>query len=282
MKVIGDNFSILLFLAILPVLIILLFVYYKDKNREPLLLLFKLFLSGFVSCGLVLFISGHMEAVTSLFSPSSSKNIFETFIYSFVGIALVEEISKWLMVYFIGYRNKEFDEVYDGLVYAVFVSLGFAFIENILYVVLSNSIKTAIVRALCAVPSHACDAIFMGHHMSIAKQYATKGNKKMVFKHLALSIIMPTFIHGIYDFCLMSGFQILVVVFAAFVVFMYYISLSTLKDMSLSNNKIQKLKHKYCKYCGELINQKEICPRCKKKQIIKRKFTLSSRPKEST
>ena len=277
MTVIGDNFSILLFLAILPILLILLFVYYKDKHKEPVFLLIKLFVSGFISCGLVLFISGYMEAVTGLFSPTTSKNIFETFIYSFVGIALVEEISKWFMVYFIGYYNKEFDEVYDGLVYAVFVSLGFAFVENILYVIMSNSIKTAIVRALCAVPSHACDAIFMGHHLSIAKQYSSKGDKKKTMKHIILSIVMPTFVHGIYDFCLMSGFQILVIVFAAFVVFMYFVSFSTLKDMSLSNSKIQKLKHKYCKYCGELINQQNVCPRCNKKQVMKRKIVVNSK-----
>lgn len=277
MTVIGDNFALLLFLAILPIIMILLFVYHKDKNKEPFLLLLKLFISGFISCGLVLFISGHMENITSVFSPSASKNIFETMIYTFVGIALVEELSKWLMVYFIGYHNKNFDEVYDGIVYAVFVSLGFAFIENILYVVFSNSISTAIVRALCAVPAHACDAIFMGYHLSIAKQYSTKGNRKKELKHLALSIIMPTFVHGIYDFCLMSGYQILLIVFAAFVVFMYFIAFSTLKDMSLSNNKIVKLKHKYCKYCGQLINQQAVCPRCKKPQVNKKKIVINSK-----
>lgn len=272
MTVVSGNMSVLLFLAIFPIIIILLFVYYNDKNKEPFFLLLRLFLSGFISCGIVLFVSGHLETFASVFSPTSSKNIYQTFIYSFVGVALVEEISKWFMVYAIGYHNKSFDEVYDGLVYAVFVSLGFAFIENILYVLISNSISTAIVRALCAVPSHACDAIFMGHHLSLAKQYAMKGNKRKERQQLLLSIIMPAFIHGVYDFCLLSGFKILIIVFAAFIVFMYFISISTLKDMSLSNNQIRNQKHKYCKNCGQLINQQEICPRCNARQIPDKKI----------
>lgn len=238
----NSNSSILLFLAILPVLIILIYVYSKDRNKEPFFLLIKLFISGFVSCGLVLFLSSYMENIASVFVPNASKNILEMVIYSFIGVALIEEFSKWFMVYAIGYYNKEFDEVYDGLVYAVFVSLGFAFIENILYVMISSSIETAIVRALCAVPSHACDAIFMGHHISIAKQYDVKGDKKKKRKHLLLSILMPTIIHGIYDFCLLSGYKILIITFTAFIVFMYYISISTLKDMSLSKRKINNEK----------------------------------------
>ena len=92
MTVVSGNMSVLLFLAILPIIIILLFVYYNDKNKEPFFLLLRLFLSGFISCGIVLFASGHLETFASVFSPTSSKNIYQTFIYSFVGVALVEEI----------------------------------------------------------------------------------------------------------------------------------------------------------------------------------------------
>ena len=83
---------------------------------------------------------------------------------------------------------------------------------------------------------------------------------------------MPTFIHGVYDFCLLSGFKILIIVFAAFIVFMYFISISTLKDMSMSNNQIRNQKHKYCKNCGHLINQQEICPKCGVRQFSHRKL----------
>ena len=269
----NDNTSILLFLAILPVLLILLFVYTKDKNKEPKMLLLKLFISGFISCGLVLFFSAYLERISDVFSPITSKDFFGKIMYAFIGVALVEEISKWIMVYLVGYNNKEFDELYDGLVYAVFVSLGFAFVENLVYVFVSSSIYTAVVRALCAVPSHACDAIFMGHHISIAKQYSIKRNKKKERIHLLLSLLMPTFIHGVYDFCLLSGYKILIIVFIIFIVVMYFISLSTLNETSTSNKNIKKISHRYCKYCGEVINQLPVCPKCKRKQyMIKKKI----------
>lgn len=265
MSVIRNNYSYLLFLAILPVIIILFYVYNKDKNKEPFFLLLRLFISGFLSCGIVLLISNKLGSLSSVFSATSSKNLVDTIIYSFLGVALIEEISKWIMVYLIGYKNKEFDEVYDGLVYSVFVSLGFAFVENILYVCISNSIQTAIIRAICAVPSHACDAVFMGYHISIAKQYKIKGNRKEEFKQLLLSIIVPTLIHGVYDFCLLSGYKILILVFAVFIVFMYYIAISTLDRMSLLNKKIVNTKNTYCKYCGSKINNEEKCPKCNNK-----------------
>ena len=272
----NDNTAILLFLAILPVLLILLFVYTKDKNKEPKFLLLKLFISGFISCGLVLFFSAYLERISDVFSPLVTKNFFGQIVYAFVGVALVEEISKWIMVYLIGYNNKEFDETYDGLVYAVFVSLGFAFVENLVYVFISSSIYTAVIRALCAVPSHACDAIFMGYHISIAKKYSIKRNKKKERIHLILSLLVPTVIHGVYDYCLLSGYKILIIVFIAFIIVMYFISVSTLNDLSESNKNIKKMSHRYCKYCGAVINQLPKCPKCKKKQfVIKKKKKIS-------
>ena len=267
MSEISSNISLLLFLGAFPVIIILLLVYYKDKNKEPIGLLMKLFIGGFISCGLVLMLSGLIENYLPVMSPSVPKNIFETLLYSFIGVALIEEISKWIMVYFISYYHKEFDEIYDGLVYSVFVSLGFAFIENILYVLVNNSIATAIVRAICAVPSHACDAIFMGYHISIAKQQSIYKNKRQEKRHLLLSIIMPTLIHGIYDFCLLSGYKSFIIVFLIFVVVMYFISINKLHDMSSTNKKIIGKKYMYCKYCGQVINHAKKCNHCGRNQF---------------
>ena len=73
-------------------------------------------------------------------------DFLETLLYSFVGVALVEEVCKWLMVYFAGYHNKQFNELYDIIVYAVFVSLGFAFYENLVYIYAKGTVTTAIIR----------------------------------------------------------------------------------------------------------------------------------------
>ena len=167
-----------LFLATIPVIIILLYVYNKDKNKEPLELLIKLFLSGFLACSLVLIASEVLNFLPFMDRSKNEINIIETFLYAFIGVALVEEVSKWIMVMLLGYNSNEYDEIYDILIYSIFVSLGFAFIENIIYVTTTQSIKTAIIRALSAVPSHACDAIFMGYFLSIAKQHSVNKNKK--------------------------------------------------------------------------------------------------------
>ena len=238
--------GIKLFLAVLPVILILLIVYNKDKSKEPLPLLLLLFTSGIGSCFLVLIISDFLERFLPFMNLNlETASFVQILLYSFIGVALVEECCKWLMVYVIGYHNKEFDELYDVLVYSIFVSLGFAFFENILYVWQSETIATALVRALSAVPSHACDAVFMGYYLSVAKQCAYKNRKDYETKNIILSILIPSLLHGIYDFCLMSGITILIVVFLVFVVFLYIISIKRLKLIASSNKKIVH-KNKFC------------------------------------
>ena len=195
---------------------------------------------------------------------SANKTFIDVLLYAFIGVALVEEFSKWVMTYMIGYNSREFDELYDGIVYDIFVSLGFAFVENIFYVINFSSINTAIIRAISAVPSHACDAIFMGYYLSIAKQYGLKGRKKLEKKNIRLSVLVPAVLHGIYDFCLMSGYNILVTVFMIFVVFLYILSIKKLNRLADHNKKI-RFKNKFCAKCGKIVTG-EFCSKCGTRQ----------------
>ena len=258
-------YILLLGLAVFPVIVILFFIYSKDRNKEPLSLLIKLFFAGFLSCILVFLISDAM----ALFLPFmrgtlSSKSFIDLLLYAFFGVALVEEFSKWSLTYLVGYNNREFDELYDGLVYSVFVSLGFAFVENILYVISSASIRTAFLRAISAVPSHACDAVFMGYYLSMAKQFAIRGRKKEEKIYLIKSVLVPAIIHGVYDYCLMSGITLFVVVFFIFVIFMYIFSLKKLRLLAKNNKKII-FKNKFCKNCGRPVTG-EFCSGCGTRQ----------------
>ena len=254
-----------LFLAILPVVLILLIVYNKDKAKEPLWLLILLFISGIGSCFLVLLVSGFLEKFLPFMKISlNEQTFFQTLLYAFIGVALVEECCKWIMTYLIGYNNKEFDEIYDIIVYSIFVSLGFAFFENILYVWQSSSIATAIIRAISAVPSHACDAVFMGYYLSVAKQCAYKKRTDLESKNIILSILIPTVLHGIYDFCLMSGMVVLIIVFLAFVIFLYVISIKRLKQIADSNKKLG-INNMFCSQCGNKIYG-NFCSRCGARQ----------------
>ena len=175
---------ILLIISILPIIIIGNYIYNKDKEKEPTKLLAKLFISGILSTIFVIVVSIILETLFPIFSNNTEElNTIELIVNVFIGIALVEEFSKWIVIYKIAYNHEEFNEFYDMIVYAAFVSLGFACIENILYV-LSNGIGTGILRAILSVPGHACDGIFMGYYLGLAKISKTNKREDLTKKNL--------------------------------------------------------------------------------------------------
>lgn len=143
----------LILLAVAPSIIIMIYIYIKDKfEREPFLQLLKNFLLGAtVSVGLTFALG---QFVKGLFPPLEGSSIVDMFIKAFIVVALVEEFSKYLIVRYVAQRNKEFDEPFDGIVYSVMVSMGFATLENVLYVY-SYGYETGLIRAFTAVPAHA-------------------------------------------------------------------------------------------------------------------------------
>ncbi len=230
------DISILLFLSILPVLLILLFIYSKDDAKEPIHLLLIFFTCGILSSFLVIQASDILSPILPFMNKlDGERTLLDIILYAFLGVALIEEICKWAMVYFIGYYHKEFEELYDIVVYAVFVSLGFACFENIFYILQLGNIKTAILRAISAVPGHACDAIFMGYYLSKAKVCRYKRQESLEKHNIISSIVVPTILHGIYDFCLMSGYEVFVLIFIIFITCLYIISFRKIKELSNDN-----------------------------------------------
>ena len=138
------------------------------------------------------------------------------------------------------------------------------FFENIVYVIPNTSVLTALVRGVSAIPVHACTGIFMGYYLSIAKQYAERNDKEEEKKNMFLSIIVPTVLHGIYDFCIMSNYTILLLVFLIFVIFLYVISIRKLKFMAEANRKFS-YRSKFCRNCGAPIRG-DFCGNCGTKQ----------------
>ena len=240
---------ITLFIAILPVYLIGLYVYKKDNEKESKKILTKLFLFGMLSCIPAAIIEALIEPI---FNITDNSNLIYLFLYVSIGIALVEELCKWFFVYNIGYNNKEFDQVYDILVYSIFVSLGFACFENFFYVFSNDGITTAFFRAITAIPGHASDAIIMGNYLGLAKLAEVNGEKQKSNKYLLFSIMMPTLIHSIYDYCLFSEQFIFIIIFAIFLIFTYIYSIRTIKHLAINNkylyNKIKQVN--YCTNCG--------------------------------
>jgi RsiW-degrading membrane proteinase PrsW (M82 family) len=173
----------LLIYSLLPVFIILGYVYFKDSDEpEPLGLLVKCFIGGILIGPLVLLLPDFSIA------PSTFQGEFITL---FIQGAVLEEFLKFVVLYLLIWRNSNFNQWFDGIVYAVFVSVGFAAIENILYV-LEGGIEVGVSRMLLAVPAHAMNAVAMGYFMSKAK-YTGR-----FFYHFP-AYLFPVFLHGSYN-----------------------------------------------------------------------------------
>ena len=251
---------VLFFVAVLPIFLIGRYIYRKDSEKESIGLLFKLFVSGIGSLFLTLifsFVCGIF--FPSIFADEGSFDLISLFFHVFFGIALIEEFSKWIFVYKIGYNNKEFDQVYDIIVYSVFVALGFAFIENIVYV-FEAGFTIGILRGIFTVPGHACDGFFMGYYLSFAKLYGMQGDSFKSKHYLRLSLLVPILLHGFYDYCLFSRNIILILLFIIFIITLYVITLKRIKKISLSNRKL-RYNYNFCPNCGSRVDN-DICGVC--------------------
>lgn len=256
---------LLIIIALLPVFIIATYVNSKDKNKEPAKLLVELFILGIVSCFLTVYVSNFLGKFIPFIDIDITKaNFIEVFLHAFIGVALIEEGSKLFMVYNIAYKNKEFDELYDIIVYSVFVALGFAAFENILYILDADSFiygaKIGVLRGLLAVPGHACDGLFMGYYLSLAKLAELQNKKQIAKKNFIKSLLIPTVLHGIYDFCCLSSHAIFILVFIVFIVFMYIVSIKRLKLLAV-NNRPLVIKPNYCGACGNPVTG-NFCGNC--------------------
>ncbi|MBG7613588.1 PrsW family intramembrane metalloprotease [Polaribacter sp. BAL334] len=188
----------LLLLAIAPAMIIILYIYFKDKfEKEPIGFLVKNFLMGAIVSVIITLL---LSIIANQFFPLTNEtSIFQQFIKAFFVVGFVEEFSKYIIVKFYAQKNDEFNEPFDGIVYAVLVSMGFAALENVMYV-FQYGVSTGIIRAFTAVPAHATFGILMGYFMGLAK---FSKNKQLLN---ITGLLVATFFHGAYDFFLFINF----------------------------------------------------------------------------
>lgn len=176
--------------AVAPGLSLLAYFYLKDRyETEPIHLVIRMFLFG------VLLVYPTMvlqNALTQEFGEG-------TFITSFLLSGGVEEFLKWFVLYHLIFRHQAFDEPYDGIVYAVAVSLGYATLENIIYAFLhAGSFSALMIRALLPVSAHALFGVMMGYYLGKAKFVPHK-----MQKYLWFSLLLPIFWHGLFDYILL-------------------------------------------------------------------------------
>ena len=178
-------------LAIAPGIAIALFIYFRDKyEKEPFGLLLKCFFAGFFVVVPVILIEEFLIS-TIVLEPT----ILHTAVDNFLFVGFTEEFCKYFCLYKIAYSKPDFNEPFDGIVYAVMVSMGFATSENIMYVV-DGGISVAILRIFSAVPAHASFGVLMGYFVGLSKF------RKHHVPYLIIGLSIATIFHGVYDFFL--------------------------------------------------------------------------------
>lgn len=180
--------------ALIPAIVLLGYIYWQDRQSpEPMWQLVKATLLGVLSIFLSLCISTPLQAIGIV--PEEIDSFWSAISTAFLGAALPEELAKLFILWLILRKNRFFDERMDGIVYAVCVSLGFAGLENILYVIGdADWMSVALSRAFFAVPGHFCFGVLMGYFYSLAHFCPSKRSY-----YIAMTIIAPIMAHGIYD-----------------------------------------------------------------------------------
>ena len=193
------NTLIILTAALLPAILLWLYIWKKDAQPEPTFWLVKAVMWGVVICIPVAILEFGIQSL--LFGEDGEPStLIGTTMDAFLVAAIPEETFKLFALWMVLRKNPYFDEHFDGIVYAVSVGLGFAALENICYVFGDEEwLSTAIVRALLAVPGHYAFAVLMGYYYSVY-HFVDRSPKTA-----ACILLVPVLVHGIYDAIAMSG-----------------------------------------------------------------------------
>jgi RsiW-degrading membrane proteinase PrsW (M82 family) len=213
---------LLLASALAPSAALLYYFYMRDKyEKEPRKYLLRAFLLGGAIVVPVLFV----EMTLNIFDMADSSLLSAGY-SAFVVAGLVEEAFKYLLFFLYIWKHREFDEMVDGIVYSVFISLGFATVENIAYV-LSSGFNTALIRSLTAVPAHALFGVAMGYYLGIAKFVSPKYQRK----YIRLGFLIPVLLHGVYDFILFSQRFHMLIFFIPYMLYLWRRGLKNVDEL---------------------------------------------------
>ncbi len=207
-------------ISLIPVALIVFVIYKLDLiEKENSKTLAVIFTGGCISYLVVKL----MTMILTKFLPfilTYNYDEFSVMLIAFGAIAFIEEFSKYLVLNIFTWKNKKFNEVYDGVLFGVLISLGFAVVENRFYL-LDADLSLLITRCIFSVPAHACFGIIMGYYYGYAKYYKSidfNTGRYLYNKYCGFFIAMV--LHGIYDYILSSTIENNVIIFLGFILFM--------------------------------------------------------------
>lgn len=258
------NQLIISLMALIPVILLCWYIYVKDRQeKEPLGLLMLLLVAGAAAYfpamweenALISVVDGAFSSkITHSLSGLAtyeSKSIYalHSFACGFGAIALVEEVMKWSLLYLITHKNRNFDHLFDGVVYAAFLSMGFAAAENVFYAV-RGGWSTFVLHSLTSVPGHLTFGVLMGLFYTMWRIYYIAGQREKElaisnaivlekpFKSgiwLAGSLVLPVILHGCYSFLKLFTSDIMTIVFYVFIVILYLICFVVVQRLSAAD-----------------------------------------------
>ena len=228
---------LLILAAVLPAAYLMIKVYRSDRlEPEPPGLVIGLVLLGMISTALAGGAERLGDAILRYLGAGEGTLAYNALFY-FLIVGPAEEGFKYAVLRWRTWRSPNFNCQYDGVVYAVFVSLGFALWENIGYVLMYGW-STAVARALTAVPGHACFGVFMGAWYGLAKSHERHGHAQYSKTCRYLAVICPVLLHGLYDLIATLDRSDLSLVFIGFIGVMFAAAYRTVKKLSRQDRYI--------------------------------------------
>ncbi|MBQ1423255.1 MAG: PrsW family intramembrane metalloprotease [Lachnospiraceae bacterium] len=221
---------ILIAAAVIPAIMLLNYIRKADRlEAEPPALIRRLVLLGLGATVLAALTESLGSAFLS-YVFSEGTLIHDLLMY-FIVVAVSEEGFKYLLMKKAPWNHPAFNCVFDGVVYAVAISLGFALWENIGYV-MQFGFGTAIVRAVTAVPGHASFGVFMGALYGAAKRASLYGDEVTSKKLRSQAVLLPVILHGLYDFIATGESGVYLVLFFVFIWLLFKKAKQTVKNLS--------------------------------------------------
>lgn len=225
-------------IAIIPAVIGIAAIYLTDRvDREPLKLLILTYILGALS------VIPSIVVEEILIKFNVFPGVLGAFFNAFIVAGLTEEYFKRLAITKLAYRTNYFNEKLDGIVYGVFSALGFATIENIIYVVFtySNNPSVGLYRGIFSVPAHGIFGVTMGYYLSLSR-FDTDGGRKKA--NLRKSLYMPIILHGTFNFILMADIPELTMLFIPYVLFLWWLNERKLSSFLYDSRNRIKIRRK--------------------------------------
>lgn len=223
--------------AVIPAIILLIKVEKADRlEKESPRLLVSLVLFGILSTAVASL--GEWLGITVLNRLLPDGGLLYNILLFFGVVAFSEEGAKYILLKRRTWQDPEFNCQFDGVVYGVFVSLGFALWENIRYVAMLG-LGGALIRAVTAIPGHACFGVFMGTWYGMAKRREAAGDPEGSGRMRTRALLIPALLHGFYDFAASAESQGMNLVFLVFVVLMFVTAYRLVRHVSENDQYIR-------------------------------------------